>query len=104
MTEAEAKKRWCPMARVVDFNFAGECEAIGDPEAVVLAAGQPHNRLIVSTTPADREQETDEYAHAGYACIASHCMMWRWHLRTAVSVDGQIVEMQTEQGYCGLAR
>lgn len=59
MTEAEAKRKWCPMFRL-------------SPDG--------------SNADADGGQRTK--------CIATACMMWRWHrvdVKTGLS------------GYCGLA-
>jgi hypothetical protein len=50
-TEAEAKKLWCPMVRVVSEDGAG------------------YNRF---------SGNKNEYDPIDHACIASKCMMWQW--------------------------
>lgn len=62
-TEEEAKEKWCPMVRLhcVDSHCAD-------------------NRLANNYELPD-----------GTLCIASECMMWRWH------------SANKEYGYCGLA-
>ncbi len=86
MTEAEAKTKWCPMARyALDVN--GSMAAVNSWTIV----NQPEKRS---------------------ACIGSACMMWR-ELPPRKFVNGMEVQygatwsqeaIQTvTQGYCGLA-
>lgn len=89
MTEDEARKRWCPFARV---------------EAATSAI----NRL-------DRAATDRVVWHFACACIASDCMAWRWtsppHWRVkraegiTVAVDKNTPDAyQTRgNGYCGIA-
>ena len=77
MTEDEARKKWCPFARVIQFDIDE------------MPTG---NRLYTASN--------DEMNFDGPAlCIASECMAWRtYDLRvapTSVIPNGQ--------GYCGLA-
>jgi hypothetical protein len=51
-TEAEAKRRWCPMTRVL--TWGSELDAFG-------SYNRNNDRL-------DKQS----------LCIASQCMMWRW--------------------------
>lgn len=55
-TEDEARKKWCPFARVVECDLEGE---VLEPIAV-------GNRSTVNT------------AHPKARCMASACMAWRW--------------------------
>ena len=72
MTEDEAKLKWCPMARVAD-------PAIGT-----------FNRDAVSS----------KHGIAGWMCLASGCMAWRWELP-----DSELVGERSplSRGHCGLA-
>jgi hypothetical protein len=72
-SEDEARKLWCPMARV----------AVDEASA---------NRDIDDTTT----------FISGCRCIASKCAMWRWgYERMFPGPNGDDVIIQT--GYCGLA-
>ena len=77
MTEAEAKKRWCPMVRVhtgmTDFVSAA-------------------NRNLL-----ERDAHRDR-------CIGSAWMMWRTQ-ETPMPADAgkSLVRVETIGGYCGLA-
>jgi hypothetical protein len=73
-TENEARKLWCPLARVVNNWF--------EPAVAV-------NRSILKgkeKAAARDEKEID----AGCGCIASECAMWRWEAK--------------DSGYCGIRR
>jgi hypothetical protein len=63
MTEEEARKKWCPMARVEEHSVvASNRERLfyqGDNKGWSSPAGLPACR-----------------------CIASSCMAWRWDSRT----------------------
>lgn len=79
-TVAEAKKLWCPMARVALIPKNGGPAAINDPTVL---------------TPT--------------CCIADGCAMWRWE-HTTESVQGETqgartfaVRVVQTHGYCGLA-
>lgn len=61
-TEEEARKLWCPMARVRIVEYDGD-PAYTKP--VVYAQGE--NRGRREGNPLNGSQ-----------CIASQCMMWRW--------------------------
>ena len=75
MTEDEAKIKWCPWVRV----------AVGDD-------------IIVSTRGVLGRSDTDGLSVTfTFRCIASECMMWRWH-----RIPGP--PMQDTEGYCGLAK
>jgi hypothetical protein len=63
-TEAEARKLWCPMVRVIDYN----CEPI-----------VAHSRY---RSYGDEESPSQFYPSPVYChCIASECAMWRWTLK-----------------------
>lgn len=61
MTEAEAKLKWCPMARVTVIN-----EAMPDP----------FNRIAWRSANNDLGLDP---APSACLCIASSCMMWQAH-------------------------
>ena len=108
LTEDEARKRWCPFARVIEGSF--------DPDLPTYAAAVNRN-LHESQRPHAR-------------CIASGCMMWRstgpqhdtlavaeipeqeakasakgWHKTPDRDADGNKIwtKPKPEQGWCGLA-
>ena len=76
MTEEEAKKQWCPFARVVlDWS--------------VLAGGQ----TVIGPFNSDCADKNETFeSDARTLCIASACMAWRWWGGT-----------KKAEGYCGLA-
>lgn len=78
MTEDEAKTKWCPMARV-GSSSSGNGALNKDWARGPVAASM---------------------------CIASECMMWRWHLRSLprdYPHQPPMVETSKTEGYCGLA-
>lgn len=81
-TENEARKLWCPMARIQNGTH--------NPAAA-------YNRLI----------DFAEYTSALPAmslCIASDCAMWRWTAKPVINQDGSRNETFPAEGCCGLAR
>lgn len=72
MTEKEAKSKWCPMTR---FH-------------------------VVENSPPIVYSNRDE-DNLSARCIASDCMMWRWHIRGA-NVDGVYNDDYPVEGHCGL--
>ena len=81
MTEQEAKQKWCPMVRYM--NFEG---------GIINNRGQ----YLVGSFPNTME------------CIASDCMMWRWSMLpdgepeyAAKAIGGGHFE-NAPCGYCGL--
>jgi hypothetical protein len=76
-TEEEAKKNWCPFARVREANN-------GAAAAVNIRSfhSNPHVR-----------------------CIASACMAWRWKSRFGTDPDNpeNCAVLPPTHGYCGLA-
>lgn len=93
MTEDEARKKWCPMARLSNQNFGGSWNR---------AQREPGEHDDVSWMP---------------RCIASDCMAWRWYSRTSRKKQGdgapynEIMaqkypdeyELAPATGFCGLA-
>jgi hypothetical protein len=77
LTEAEARKRWCPFARVA-------------VDTVVTDDPVPANRAL------DLHNNMPTWP-AQCACMASFCMAWRWEHRFL----GEHAANST--GYCGLA-
>ena len=84
MTEDEARKLWCPFARVIHFH---DNDGLGQAPA----AG-------------NRGCHGDPKTEA--RCIASDCMAWRWNSNYDHSGDSTAA-MQNRRngygGYCGLA-
>lgn len=76
-TVAEATKRWCPFARIREYQ-EGHME----------------------TTAVNRSFEGEDGAARGSLCLASGCMAWRWDISHAW--DGE-ERRQEPRGYCGLA-
>jgi len=79
MTEAEAKTKWCPFARV--------CLDYGDGPNLVIG---PMNRDF-----ANRSTQNIEEAIETSKCLGSACMAWRWQ---SIDTGGE-----HSQGFCGLA-
>lgn len=98
LTEAEARKKWCPFAKAAILNFG--------PREIEFQA----NRFI-STRNAAGERDL----HATHTpCIASDCMAWRkcgpaWseiEAKIHAGHKGSVDEIRAEfppSGYCGLA-
>lgn len=103
-TEEEARKCWCPFARV--------CATQTD--SAESAAHVGYNRVYVAADgPANFEEPTSRNPMVA-RCIASECMAWRWQMvETNASKQRHHgigtyppplpVYEQTERGYCGLA-
>lgn len=79
MTEDDAKQKWCPFARVVQYSSNDG----GPPPA-------PGNRCILTAN-------VTEALNGATTCIGSQCMAWRW---STVETPDQI---GLPDGYCGLA-
>jgi len=92
-TEEEAKKLWCPQARVVRYGN----DICGNRHSIELDSSDP----------------------SGFAkCIGSNCMMWRWAQKPNPDWSPSMSQMQWPQkdtrndtpmyiddttlGYCGL--
>lgn len=79
MTEAEAKTKWCPMARVL------------------LPVNQAGNRIstfhLTLSDPRDREHYEKQRADCN--CLGSGCAAWRWKPQTDAG--------DWLKGFCGLA-
>jgi hypothetical protein len=72
MTEAEAKKKWCPMVRITMMDLG--------------VAVDNRGRFAKVTTNTH--------------CIASECMMWWWNPPSATHINP--AEEYHKTGYCGL--
>lgn len=79
MTEDEAKRKWCPFARV------------------------PMSYLDNSPAPAVNRAYSGNSADAGSLCIASACMAWRVQRDIATNAETGISRAVVLGGYCGLA-
>jgi hypothetical protein len=81
VTEDDAKTKWCPFARVVEYD--------------TVSATQARNRVARVTPQSEPAEVLADKLH-GAACIADACMAWRWrHPRAG--------ERGVGTGYCGLA-
>lgn len=98
MTEDEARKKWCPMARV----------SIHAPEESRKDFISTGNRW-----QAESSRKSLNVYPQGAQCIASDCMMWRWEVEIdELKLDGNnititaddVVFRETGHGYCGLAK
>jgi hypothetical protein len=89
-TEAEAKTKWCPFAR--------SAAAVAMPNA---------SGIITSYSAGLVAHNRDNPNGHIPACIASHCMAWRWigkkKLRDIDLVSSDVVEEPPRLGYCGLS-
>ncbi|WP_419783477.1 hypothetical protein [Maridesulfovibrio sp.] len=82
LTEAEAREKWCPQARV-----AMAVKSLNG--SVNIPAGTPVANRVADNTG-------DQLRKA--VCLGSECMFWRWGKRAS------FVEVRDEPvGYCGLA-
>lgn len=79
MIEDEAKKKWCPFARVSLTRDNNECYQIG-------------NRAVV-------EGDVTNQSPIGL-CIGSKCMAWQ-ETQSGKSMAGD--QLLKPEGYCGLA-
>lgn len=61
MTEEEARKRWCPFARIAGWPY--------------VQSGDQLQKLS-GVAAINRDTDTDEIAE-GTHCLASGCMAWR---------------------------
>lgn len=93
VTEAEAKTKWCPFARVVPGMLAGE--SMVHPPVNVAA----HNRV--------QEFGAEEATwHSAMLCIGSKCMAWRKlivRMEKRNAPFGVQEDVDTGKGFCGLA-
>ena len=80
MTEEEARKKWCPMVRIV----------VGQDD--ILFTGQSSHNV---------ELFSDKIEHIG-RCAASNCMMWRYE-RVANPPGSTKQWSYSTEGYCGIA-
>lgn len=90
MTQDEAKKRWCPFARVVLYSSN---EGSGAPSA--------GNRCVMTS-------DLDAALNGATKCIGSACMAWRWqYFFMSLPEENRPHDWKTfaaaEEGYCGLA-
>jgi len=89
-TEAEAKARWCPFARV-DSGYVGNGVVNRYPKREEHGGYRPDGRT--------------EMLDAQVNCIASACMAWRWDPDQAVGEyhPDYVKTAARRRGYCGLA-
>lgn len=87
LTEEQAKRTWCPHARVV--------------QADVLTVA--FNRAVITSEDKKSVKEVIN-APLGAKCCATECAAWRWEndneLREIDLTTGQVPD---RRGYCGLA-
>lgn len=89
LTEEEAKKRWCPMARV---SIGGKL-----PSSM--------NRLQTIGKDSDGETVTEGKLRlpVGARCIASECMAWRWREDRLQNVEQEAAEKLVAEGWQAVA-
>lgn len=104
MTEDEAKTKWCPHARTLEWQVGVARGA--DPQLIAAS---------VNREPGDYDKEGNEtvVVQGRHRCIASTCMAWRWNdpwtSQTEEGVGGDLVLRlkrkagEPRLGYCGLA-
>ncbi len=88
MTEAEAKTRWCPMARVL---YAVQGDAT-------------HGVKFAATNQFQDDYGKNLHSH----CIGSACMMWRKQYAVGMKYDATAQDAYETaedrgEGFCGLA-
>lgn len=76
MTEDEARTKWCPMVRYLDFNGS-----------IINNRGQYLEGVYPNTME----------------CIASDCMLWRWMDTNVDDGKGGTKRDTRTYGFCGLA-
>ena len=89
LTEAEARKKWCPFVRARDFWDGSACSGNADAFDEKTSDSADYSR-----NPLDSR------------CIASECMAWRWGdgvLDSADSGGGAPGTKGNDVGYCGIA-
>jgi hypothetical protein len=84
VTEAEARGKWCPFARVVSLYTKAKTQT-----AIVS------NRACEGIAPNLSVEERQNPPSA--RCIATRCMAWKWDPSSPKSSGNQ------RCGYCGLA-
>ena len=82
LSEAEAKRRWCPFARAVAPVINANAETVGGVTANRRSGGDPDPDSM---------------------CLASGCMAWQHHSTRAVEEPHRIRRVVKSFGYCGLA-
>ena len=70
-TPEEAKRWWCPNARVTAVHRENRIEGVGNGNRIAFTEGQPSDIITA--------------AH----CLANRCAAWRWYNGTEI------------KGYCG---
>jgi hypothetical protein len=89
VTESEARKKWCPFARVLlPVNQAGN------------RISTFHLQLAKKSDPRDHEYYLQQEADCN--CLGSRCMAWRWAGYRKVR-SGVVPQQDEAHGYCGLS-
>jgi hypothetical protein len=88
-TEVEARKKWCPMARVLATARNAETGKINP------TADATYNRLQITN-------EASPGVQTSCACIAGDCMAWRWEAFSGSEPCGTSAGAEP-RGYCGMA-
>ena len=90
-TEAEAKTKWCPFAKVLLSNWYEDSDRIPQPVC---------NRI--------EGMSGEEIAHDNSIlgdsnlCVGSACMAWRWNVIDS-TCKPEAQPVKRHGGYCGLA-
>ena len=78
LTEKQAKTKWCPHVRIVTNRKIDDRHFINDEAS--------YNRIVIDDLKGTAIVPKRVFTN----CIASECMMWKWH--NAIHTNG----------YCGL--
>lgn len=96
--EAEAKQRWCPMARTLGYE--SDVTRVGGEPQLVAAS--------INREPGEYDKQGNEtvVTYGRHRCLGSACMWWRWHsaaehVKAGVDIKG--IERPRIIGYCGAA-
>lgn len=92
MTEAEAKTKWCPLARVL------AAQKLPNGDTLHIAGHSSFNRLAMMS--ANKGSTFETVLPQTTTCIASTCMAWRWKMRAKPYPDNNNFE-RTSEGFCG---
>lgn len=91
MSEAEAKQKWCPQARIAYGKFTS------DGTRWHLYDHQTASNAVFRNAADDGKTKSDTFRSK---CIGSECMAWRWAEKSALEVP-MVGDVMDRKGYCG---